>query len=156
MSRVRSIRRTILFLLMLCMLFTLSGCGSVDKDDAFLSIKQTDFEYHEETDITTIYCKVAVQNDTIYNISSFEVNLGVYCNGESVEMEPLSYKHRIKHGELDTLTLTFTAQGEADLVALSSWTPHFESIWKTHLNTIIILIAVAVIGVVIWIKETFF
>ena len=145
-----AIKKVILLVLMLCFLFILSACESVDKDDASLSIQQTEFEYHEETDITTVYFTVEVQNNTIYNISSYEVDLGAYCNGESIEIEPLSYNHKIKHGSSDRVNLTFTAKGEVDRVALSTWTPHFETIWKTHINAIIALVAIIILGVVLY------
>ena len=107
------------------MLFMLSGCASVDTDDALLSMKKVDFEYHKETDITTVHCTLEIQNDTIYTIESFEVNFGVYSKGEKLETEPYSYDHRIKHGDTESVSILFTANGEVDEVAFSSWTPNF-------------------------------
>lgn len=154
-KRKYAMKAIALFTVMLSLLFTLSGCASVDKDDATLDIEQVEFNYHEETNITTVYCTVAIQNDTIYNISSFEMNVGVYFNGEKIETEPLSYKHRVKYGEEDSVTLTFTVSGEVDEVALTSWTPCFETIFKTHINVIVAVAALILLGLVSWILDLF-
>ena len=103
-----------------------------------------------------VFCEVNIQNDTIYNIKSFEVDLGVYCNGEPVENEPYHYNARIKHGETKSVSISFTAEGKVDQTGLVSWIPQFESLWKTYLTLIVIVIILLVIGVVFWIKETFF
>ena len=149
-------KKVIAFTVALLLLFMLSSCESVDKDDASLSIEQVTYEYHNETDITTVYCTLAIQNNTIYNMSSFEVDLGAYCNGENVETEPYSYEYRIKHGQSESVSIMFTAKGEVDQVALTTWTPQFESIWKTYINVIVVVVAVIVLGVAFWIKEEFF
>ncbi len=149
-------KKAVVFTVALLLLFMLSGCESVDKDDATLSIEQATYEYHNETDITTVYCTLAIQNHTIYNMSSFEVDMGVYCNGENVENEPYSYEYRIKHGQSESVNVMFTVQGEVDQVALTTWTPHFESIWKTYVNVIIFVVAAIVLGVAFWIKAEFF
>lgn len=152
----RSIKKTILLGMVLCMLFMLSGCVSVDTDDALLSMKKVDFEYHKETDITTVHCTLEIQNDTIYTIESFEVNFGVYSKGEKLETEPYSYDHRIKHGETESVSILFTANGEVDEVAFSSWTPNFEPLWKAYINVIVVLGIILLAGIVLWIKEKFF
>lgn len=140
--------------LLLLTLFTLVSCESVDKDDASLTLTSVDYEYYEETNITMVSCKVDIQNDTIYNIKSFDVDLGVYCNGEPVENEPYHYNSRIKHGEKQSVSISFTAEGEVDHTGLVSWTPQFEPLWKTHLTLIVIVVILIVVGIVFWIKET--
>lgn len=144
-----------LFSTVLVLLFTMSGCVSVDKDDAVLTLEHTRFEYHEETDITTVTCRVRIDNNTIYNISSFSVDLGVCCNGVQVENEPYHYEYRVKHGKDESTTISFNAPGEVDQVALVKWTPNYETVWKTYLTEIVVLIVLAVISIVYWITTLF-
>ena len=152
----KMLRKKNIFLIFLFLLpLILSSCGSVDKDDALLTLEQASFEYHKETNITTVSCEVAIQNDTIYNISSFDVDMGVYCKGEHIETEPYQYKHRTKHGESEVLTISFTVTGEIDRVSLIDWTPHYETFWKTYINVIVISIVLVILGVVIWIINLF-
>ena len=147
-------------ILILSLLFLLSACDSIDKDDADFLLKDTQFEYHEETNITTVTCNVNIFNGTIYNISSFAVDFGVFSNGERIETEPFQYNHRVKHGSLESVGITFTVEGKIDQVIYSSWTPQFESVWKTYINVFIAVIAAIIILVIgriaYWIYDEFF
>ena len=137
-------------------LFVFSSCDSVDKDDATLDLNDVTFEYYEETNVTMVSCKAEIQNATIYNLDSFAVDLGVYCNGERIETEPYQYTHRIKHGETESVSISFTVEGKADYVGLVTWTPHYEPLWKTYINVIVVAAVVIIVGVAYWVKEGLF
>lgn len=149
------LKKVFLCCLLLLTLFTLVSCQSVDKDDASLVLLSTDYKYYEETNITRVSCEINIKNDTLYNIKSFDIELGIYSNGEAVENEPYHYDCRIKHGETENVTISFNEEGKIDQVGLVSWTPQFETLWKTHLTLIVIVVVLIVIGIAFWINETF-
>ena len=143
-------------LVLTLLILMLPSCASVDKDDAVLSLNWVRYEYHENTNRTTVYCDITIQNDTIYTIDSFELNLATFSDGVQLANEVDQYEQRVKHGESGTITITFTAEGKVDRIDLASWTPHCEPLWKTYINAIVILSIAIVAGVFFWIKEEFF
>ena len=152
----KKLPKTFLLALTLLLFLTLPGCGSVDKDDAELSVNWTQYKYHPETNRTTVYCDITITNDTIYNIDSVELKLALYSNGVRVFDEATQFEQRIKHGEFETVTVTFTVEGEIDSSALVSWSPNCEPLWKTYVNVIVIAGLLLIAGVIWWIWETFF
>ena len=150
------IRKILLLTLTLLWILMLPSCGSVDKDDAELSVNWTQYKYHPETNRTTVYCDITITNDTIYNIDYLELNLALYSNGVKMTDEVCRYEQRIKHGNFETITVTLTAEGEIDRAELVSWTPSCEPLWKTHINAIVIAALLIVAGVFFWIRDAFF
>ena len=148
--------RLLFCVLLILFVFLLPSCASIDRDDAELEIQTVHYDYHPETDITSVTCEVVISNETIYNIRSFDVDLGVYINGERVQNEPYTYTHRIKHSQTERMSISFTAPGEVDQVGLVTWTPQFETFWKTYMNWILIAIVLAVASLAIWIWNEFF
>ena len=149
-------KRIILFLSTLGMILVLSSCQSVDKDDFYLTIEHVDFEYHENTNVTIVSCKVYLQNDTIYNVRSLDVEFGVYSDGVRLKDKSCHYDFEIKHGEQDQRVFEFTEEGKIDRVGLVSCTPNYESVWKTYINVIVVLGIALIAGIVYWIHEEFF
>ena len=119
--------------LLLLMIVMLSSC-SFNKDDAELTLLKTEFEYYEETNITLVKCDIKIKNDTIYNINSFDLEIGVYSNGECISSESKKYDCRIKHDEEKSVSVSFTVDGEADYAALTTWAPNYEPFWKIIFN----------------------
>lgn len=119
-------------------MLVLSSCDSpIGKDDTYFKLGEVSFEYHEETNITTMACYVSIENDTIYNIEKFAVELNLYCDGALVENKTYKYDYRIKRGENDVVGISFSAEGEIDQVGVVAWNPEYESVWKTYINEII-------------------
>ena len=155
-SRRFLFQKHLLFTLMLLLLFALVGCESVDKDDALVSLKNIRFEYHENTNMTTIYCDVDIVNNTIYNLDSFGLNLSTYSSGIMISNKDVEYNLNVKHGESSSATATFTQEGEIDRVGLVSWNPNFEPLWKTYINTLVILGLLLLAGIAYWVYQMFF
>ena len=156
MMNCRLMKRIILFLSAFCMILILSSCQSVDKDDFYLTIEHVEFEYHENTDVTIVSCQVHLQNDTIYNVRSLDVEFGLYSDGVRLKDKSCHYNVATKHGEQDQRVVEFTEEGKIDKVGLVSCTPNYESIWKTYINVIIVLGIALIAGIVYWIYEKFF
>ena len=144
------------FWLIVLSFFMLTGCSSFDKDDSSIDIKNIDFKYYEETNITKVSCQLEIKNGTIYNISDFTIVLRTYSNGAIINEYSYEYDTRIKHGESQACTITFNQNGEIDDVGFIRWEPQFESIFKTYMTWIIIAGVVLISIPIIWIfKEIF-
>ena len=158
-TKKRDIQKAFFCILLLLSILTLPGCDSVvsvDKDDSYILLDSTEFEYHEETNVTTVYCTVVLQNDTIYNIRSFEVNFQTFCNGERLDTDPCTYEYKIKHGKTQSTVLTFTQEGKVDRVGIASWEPVHEPFWKTYLTPIVIVGVIVIGGIAFWLYDEFF
>ena len=131
MTLVKNKKTKIIFTCALLLLFSLilSSC-SLNKDDASLSLVDSELQYHEETNITTVYCKLVIENDTAYSINSFEVDFNVSYKGQAIDTDSYSFDQRIKHGEDEVITVSFNVGGEVDQVGLVKWTPNFDPFWK--------------------------
>ena len=153
--KAQFVKNALLLLLLLTSLFTLTSCGSFDKDDAEISLQPIRYEYHPETNMTTVYCFVDIQNETVYNIESYALNMKLYSNGVNVANEEYHFEERIKHGEFCNPTVTFTHEGSIDRVEFASWTPNYEPLWKTYINVLVILAALIILGIGSWVYDLF-
>ena len=150
------IARAIMLILMALMaIFALVGCTSLNKADAQIYLTETTFQYHEETNKTTVHCSATIENPTVYTIVSFDVKLGVYSDGVCMSDGDYQYVNRVKHGEIESISLSFSADGEIDHVGLISWTPQFEAIWMSYLTEIVIVGLVLLVGAYFLIRNLF-
>ena len=115
------------------MMLILPSC-SFNKDDAELTVLKTEFEYYEETNITLVKCVIEVDNDTIYNINSFDLVMNVYSNGECISSESRHYDYRTEYNNIEYGSISFTVDGHADYAALATWTPNYEPFWESVFN----------------------
>lgn len=129
-SMFKSIIAWTLLLLMVAML---PSC-SFNKDDAEFELIRTEFEYYEETNVTLVKCDVRVTNGTAYDIDSFDVEIGVYSNGECISSESRHYDYRVQYDWVEYESISFTVEGNADYAALVTWTPNYEPFWKVIFN----------------------
>lgn len=127
-------KSTIACILLLLTMLVLPSC-SFDKDKVELTLMETEFEYYEETNITLVKCNISVSNDTIYDISSFDIVVGVYSNGECISSESRHYDHKTEYDHTAYITISFTVNGHADYAALATWTPNYEPFWKSIFNS---------------------
>lgn len=93
-------------------------------------LADTNFEYYEDTGMTKVSCLFVIDNDTIYNINSFDIDLGIASNGVRIETEPFHYELRVKHETEKTAIFQFYMEGEIDDAGLVSYTPNYEPFWK--------------------------
>ena len=131
--KIKKALQTVLCILMVLSLTCLSGCASADKDDATISLHNIRFEYYENTNITTIFCDAQIENKTMYNIRSFDLTIAIFCDGVNTETPTKCFSHNVMHEKTEyNVSLVFTAEGHVDLIALSSWEPHYDTFWKTY------------------------
>ena len=140
---------------LLIFMFTFWGCQSVNKEDVNFDFQVQDLVYHEETNVTVITGKVSIRNDTIYNMESFDLKLSSYYKGAHIESNDYSYEQRIKHGKSEHIGIALRVNGEVDYVGYVSATPHFEPLWKTYLNVIIVLGVLILAAICYWIYKEF-
>ena len=120
-------------MLLLLVIVMLPSC-SFNKDDAELTLIKTEFEYYEETNKTMVKCYIQVSNDTIYDIDSFDLVIGVYSSGECISAESKHYDSRVEYNKTENKSISFTVEGKADYAALQTWTPNYEPFWKIIFN----------------------
>ncbi len=149
----------LLVIISISLLFTLSGCQSTDKGNAYLSISNASFDYSSSENKTYITWEATINNSTIYDINAFKIKIKLYENSvDFVETKALDYTANIRRGDdSSTNIFKFSANGNIDHIELDSWSANYDNFWDTYkawiITTIIVLVVASIIYVCIMIVQ---
>ncbi len=140
------------FLIGVFLLFTCNGCQTTNKSDSYhntAEISNAQFQYTQSADRTQVVWSANLTNDTIYDITEFEITFRVF-EGENYHTQTYTYLG-VEHGESKTNTFTFYADGRINYIEYVSWTAHYDSFWNTYKIPIFITSGIAIAAAIAYV-----
>lgn len=133
-----------LLALMLLLVFAFTGCVGTDTSKTEFIKRGFDYQiqYDQTNNISYIYFDVAIDNQTIYDISSLEFTVQLFKSGGLVGTATPSYDiDERSHGVVYCQSFSFSWEGYVQSVAVSDLGVQYYSFWETY-NLVIILGAI--------------